>query len=298
MDKIFNASLIASTVRMMIPLVLVGLGGAISGKAGIINFALEGYMLVGAFAGAVGSYLFGDPMIGLLLAIIAGALSGLFMSVFVAVFKGAHVVISVGFNFVASGLTALLLSSMFGTSGVSPRVDKLTLYKFPIIGQQTVVFVIAIIAVPLVSILLWKSVFGLRLRAVGDNPAAADSVGISVTKYQIIALVIAGILAGIAGAELSIGQIAYFGKDMTGGKGFLGVACARIGGYNPIVVFIMAGVIGFLDAIQMRLSGLLKLPGQLLLTIPYLATILATLGFRKFRAPRALGVQYEREKNK
>lgn len=297
MHKIFHVSLLASTMRMMIPLILAGLGGAVSGKAGVINFALEGYMLVGAFAGAVGSYLTGNPMIGLLLAIVAGALAGLLMSIFVSVFKGAHVVISVGFNFVASGLTALILSTMFGTSGVSPRVNKLTLYKLPIVGEQTIIFIIAILSVPILCWTLWKTVFGLRLRAVGENRSAADSVGIDVVKYQIIALVISGILAGLAGAELSIGQIAFFGKDMTGGKGFLGVACARIGGYNPIVVFFMAGLIGFLDALQMRLSGLFKVPGQLLLTIPYLVTIFATLGFRRFKAPSALGVQYDREKN-
>jgi len=281
-------------LRLGIPLMLASLGVLVSAKSGIVNMGMEGNMLFCAFIGALFTYWTDQPLIGLVAAGVAGILYSLCMGVFIIKWRGNHVVVGLGFNFIMTGATTVLLKSVWNSSGNSAPLVRLPQMNLPWLGQQSMTLIIGIIAVFAVWFMLNKMNLGFRIRAVGEHPAAADSVGVNVIMYRFIALAIAGLLGGIAGAELSIGQMGYFTKQMTASKGFLAYSAVIFAGYNPLGVVLTTMLLGLLDAFQMRAQSMFNIPGQLLLMLPYLVTLLALFGVGDKKKPKAAGQIYVR----
>jgi simple sugar transport system permease protein len=307
MRDIFTFSLIASTIRLATPLVLAALGGLFSERSGVINIALEGKMLAGAFTAAAVTYAAdqrlhlgnASPWVGLL----GGLLAGLFIAVIYAVscikYKADQVVSGAAINILMLGIPGFLSGAFFLSSGSTPQLP-----KDHLLPQSPVIIAIAILAlVALTWYVLYKTPFGLRLRAVGETPEAADAAGVSVSKMRYSGVLIAGILAGIGGAYLSIGQSSLFTRNMTAGRGFIALAALIFGKWRPVQTLLACLLFGFTEAVSIQMQGAVKLPSgedipvQFIQMVPYVLTIVVLAGFiGSSRPPRALGVPYQKEK--
>jgi ABC-type uncharacterized transport system permease subunit len=268
------------------PLVLAALAGLFSERACVVNIGLEGFMLFGAFFSALFAAKTGSPLVGLVAMALACALIGLMFALFTVTLKTNQVVSGVALNMLASGLTLFLVQVFFDRrrSFVLPDEAKIDFRLF--IGLA---FVLPIIA----SIILERTRFGLRLKAVGENPKAADTAGVSVVWYRYAGVVISGVLAGLAGAFLPF-YSGSFVKNMTAGRGFIALATLIFGSWRPFGVLMAGLVFGFADGVQMVLSD--EIPAQFASMIPYLVTIVILAGFiGRARPPAALGVPYEKE---
>ncbi len=312
--SIFSVALFAATLRAATPLILAALGGIFSERAGIVNIALEGIMLVGAFFAMVVSFYTakaGMPpalsaWLGVLAAIIAGFLISMIHAVVSIRYRADQIVSGVAINILALGLTGFLLQLIFNTSGNSPSVPNLGSANIPILSSIPILgdiffnqppFVwIALIAVPVSAFVLFRTPLGLRLRSVGEHPHAADTVGIDVFKLRYLGVALSGVLAGVAGAYLSIGQLNIFTENMTAGRGFIALAAVIFGKWNPWGAFGACLLFGFADAIQISLQNAgVNIPSEFLLMLPYLLTLIALAGFiGKSNPPAAVGVPYEK----
>lgn len=290
------STLLSSSLRMMTPLLFAALGVLVTSKAGVVNMGMEGNMLFGAFISVYFTYITGNPLVGQIAALMFGMIYGLVMSFFIIICKANHTVCGLGLNFVAQGATTVLLGTVWNTSGISPSVTKFPSFTMGPLGLQSYNIIIVLLLCALVWFTLGRTNFGLRMRSVGENPAAADSVGISVGRYQLMAMIIAGALGGLAGSELAIGQTGSFAKLMTSSKGFLSYSAVIFGGYGVIGTILTTFVLGFLDAFQMRAQTVFNIPGQLLLMLPYLFTLIALIGVGNVKKPAAMGKIYERGK--
>ena len=307
MRDIFTFSLIASTIRLATPLVLAALGGLFSERSGVINIALEGKMLAGAFTAAAVTYAAdqrlhlgnASPWVGLL----GGLLAGLFIAVIYAVscikYKADQVVSGAAINILMLGIPGFLSGAFFLSSGSTPQLP-----KDHLLPQSPLIIAIAILAlVALTWYVLYKTPFGLRLRAVGETPEAADAAGVSVSKMRYSGVLIAGILAGIGGAYLSIGQSSLFTRNMTAGRGFIALAALIFGKWRPVQTLLACLLFGFTEAVSIQMQGAVKLPSgedipvQFIQMVPYVLTIVVLAGFiGSSLPPRALGVPYQKEK--
>ena len=294
MLDIFNASLIYSSIRLTTPLLLAALGGLYSERAGVINIALEGLMLAGAFTAAAITHYAGDPWVGLL----AGGGAGVAVAAIYAVvcirFRADQVVSGTAINILMVGVPAMMSGAFFLSSGSTPQIPKENLIpNTPI--------VIAFLLVPLTWYVLYRTPFGLRLRAVGENPGAADAAGVSVTRMRYAAVLLSGALAGAAGAYLSIGQSSLFTRNMSAGRGFIALAALIFGKWRPFQTMLACLLFGFTEAVAIQLQGVHfggeEIPTQFVQIIPYVLTIVVLAGFiGTSRAPRALGIPYQKEK--
>lgn len=294
MDKFISVEILKATLRMSTPLILAALGGCFSERAGVVNIALEGIMAFGALAGVLGSYVTGSAWIGLLVAIVIGGLLAYIHAMFSVDIKANQVISGTALNLLASGATIYLLKVIFKVSGSSKDVAKLPDWWI----YPPTVF-IALIMVVVSWIVLYKTSFGLRLRTVGEHPAAADTVGINVHNMRYIAVVISGMLGGIAGAHLSIGASNAFVKNMIAGKGFIALAAMIAGRWHPIGAFIAAVLFGYFDKLSMTLKGEtifgISVPSQFMHSLPYLITIVVlALAGASSVAPKASGIPYEK----
>ncbi|MBD0326468.1 MAG: ABC transporter permease, partial [Pyrinomonadaceae bacterium] len=249
MSEIINISLIFSTIRLATPLLLAALGGLFSERAGIINIALEGLMLAGAFTAAAVTYYTGSPWVGLLGGIGAGMLVAGIHAVACIRFKADQVVSGTAINILMLGIPAFVSGALFASTGSTPTVPKEQLIPWTPIVLGFLVFV------PLTWYVLYRTPFGLRLRAVGENPEAADAAGISVKRIRYTAVLISGALAGIGGAYLSIGQSSLFTRNMTSGRGFIALAALIFGKWRPIQTMLACLLFGFTEAIAIQLQG-------------------------------------------
>lgn len=305
-------SMSAATLRTATPLVLAALAGMFSERSGIVDIGLEGKMLAAAFAaaatGAVFPHLWAAVAMAMLVAVALAMLHG----VASISFRGNQMVSGMAINIIAAGSTALLAAAWFQQGGRTPslvdaaRFTPITLpgadhfgriYADVISGHTLPVYLTALI-VPLVAWLVQHSRFGLRLRAVGDNPHAVDTAGIAVARLRYLALAWGGVLCGLAGAYLALAQNAGFLQDMTAGKGFLALAALIFGKWRPWPTLIACLLFAFTDALQVRLQGV-PLPGigvipvQLVQAVPYILTVLLLAGFvGKAVAPRAIGIPF------
>ena len=302
------AALLSTTLRMATPLILAALGGMFSERSGVINIALEGIMLIGAFTAMVGSYFFGNPWIGVLGAAIVGVLISLAHALVSISFRANQVVSGTAINIFAAGITGFLLRLVFGDAGQSPSVQDVGTWTIPIvkdipfvgrvIGEQIPFVYIALILVVVSYWVLFKTPFGLRIRSVGEHPAAADSVGINVKRMRYIAVMMSGFLGGLAGASLSVGLLDLFVKNMSSGRGFISLAAMIFGNWTPQGALLAALLFGFADALQMlaQTLGLTFVPRQFLLMAPYILTILALAGvIGRSTPPAADGEPYIKE---
>lgn len=293
MNDIFDMELIRSALRLATPLVLAAMGGLLSERSGVVNIALEGMMLAGAFFGMLGSYLTGNPWIGAVFGMSAGGLMGIIHALLTQRMKMNHIVSGVALNIFALGLTTYLLRHIFQHAGGSPPVNGLPMVnigpaeRIPVIGsllaQQNPLFYLAVILTVALSYLLFRTPLGLRIRAVGENPEAASTVGIRVSAMRYLAVTGSGLLGGLAGVYLSLGQLNMFAEGMSGGRGFIALAAVIFGKWTPYGAAGAAVFFGFFDALQMRLQGHTiggsPIPSEFMLMLPYLLTLIALAGF-------------------
>jgi len=271
------------------PIVYGSLGGLFSERAGIVNIGLEGMMLTGAFAGVAVSQFSGFAWLGVLAAVAAGGLLGLLHGVITVKFAGNQVVSGTGINIFALGFTAYMSQVLWGSRGASegyvpglPPISIPLLQDVPILGDiisghTPLVYLMVVITV-LSYVILFKTPLGLRIRAVGERPEAADTAGINVFKTKYLCLIISGMLAGVGGAFLSLGHLNLFALGMTGGRGFIALAAMILGKWMPFGALGASVLFGFADALQMRLQSLGILPPQIILAIPYILTIAVLAG--------------------
>ncbi|MDT5121202.1 MAG: ral nucleoside transport system permease protein [Acidobacteriota bacterium] len=358
MRNIFTIALIYSTVRLATPLLLAALGGLYSERSGVINIALEGLMLAGAFTAATVTHLAGvkgypfPQWIGLLAAIAAGVIVAGIHAVACIKFKADQVVTGTAINILFLGVPALMSGALFDSTGATPQIPINNLLpNAPI--------VIAFALVPITWYVLYRTPFGLRLRAVGENPEAADTAGVSVARIRYTGVLLSGALAAIGGAYLSIGESSLFTRNMTAGRGFIALAALIFGKWRPVQTMLACLLFGFAEAVAIQMQGVAvpslfllgllcmalfliiwflirllplrktplllqiavavlltggigliiylikfrhitennQIPVQFIQIIPYVLTIVVLAGFiGHSRAPRALGIPYQKEK--
>ena len=303
--KLFSLAVFASTLRIATPLILASLGGCMSERSGVINIGLEGMMLMGAFTAVVGSFFFG-PWTGLLLGILAGGVMG-FLHAFMSITIGANQVISAtAINIMAVGLPNILIPVIWpGHFGISPTVDVISDITIPvisgipvlgkIIGHQNPIVYIALILVPVIYFLLFRTRLGLRIRSVGEHPRAADTLGINVYRMRYIAVTMSGLLAGLGGAFLSICYQSQFSSAMTAGRGFIGLAAMIFGRWSPKGALLACLLFGFADAFQAGAQAAgVPIPPDLMLSFPYVLTLIALIGLfgKTAVSPAANGKPY------
>jgi len=300
-------SLLTSGVSLATPLLLAALGEIVMEKAGIINIALEALMLVAAFFAMYISFSTGSPMLGLAVAVLATLLLA---AVFALLCVGAQtdqIITGAGLNIFALGLTGILLRSLFGVTGAAitaptfailpvPLLSKLPLVGSALFAQNALIY-LTFLLIPFTYLLLRRTRFGLNLRAVGENPAAADAAGLPVKKLRFIAVLLGGIYCGLAGAYLSIAQANTFIEGMTAGRGFIALAIVIFAGRHPFGAALVALLFGVASALQFQLQALgLEIPYQFFLMLPYILTILVAAIFRtRAQAPAAMAKAYFRE---
>ncbi len=300
MSEILTLSLIFSTIRFATPLILAALGGMFSERSGVINIALEGLMLAGAFTAAVITFESGNPFLGLLCGIIAGAVLAFVYAIACIKFEADQVVAGFGINILMLGLPALLSSAIYDSAGSTQQINKADL--LPEFFGINIVSFLAFLLVPICWYALYKTPFGLRLRATGENPAAADAAGINVNRLRYAAVVLSGVLAAAGGAYLSIGQSSLFTRGMTAGRGFIALAALIFAKWKPVPVLFACLFFGFMEALTIPLANIKlasgeNIPVQFIQIIPYVLTIIVLAGFiGRSRAPKALGIPYRKEK--
>jgi general nucleoside transport system permease protein len=281
--------LLFSAIRLSTPLLLAALGGLYSERSGVINIALEGLMLAGAFTAATITYSTGSPWLGLAAAIVAGMLVALIHGVACIRFKADQVVSGTAINILFLGVPALLSGALFQSTGATPQLPQHQLMPLAPI-------VLAFVLVPVTWYVLYRTPFGLRLRAVGENPEAADTAGIDVARVRYAGVLLSGALAAIGGAYLSIGQSSLFARNMSAGRGFIALAALIFGKWRPVQTMLACLLFGFAEALSIQMQGVSQIPVQFIQIIPYVLTIVVLAGFiGQSRAPRALGVPYQKK---
>lgn len=290
------ASTIGITFRSAVPLLFGSLGGCFNQTSGCNNIAYECVMLFGALFGVIGSYYTGSPVMGALCAMAIGIIVSLIFGLFTIVFRSNSIVVGVALNSGAWAMTTLLMVVLFGSRGsvTDPAIVSFRSYELAflndlpylktVFGNNVMPVFLSYGLIAVAYILMYHTPFGLRIRGVGQNEAAAETAGINIIKYRMISLVMMGASVGLGGCCLSIGGLSMFSENMTAGRGFLCVASMIIGGGNPIKIALIALLFAYSDAMSQILTTL-NLNGLLVSTIPYIAVIvvLAIAGLKSFR---------------
>ena len=287
MDDFFSVALLTATLRASSPLIFAAMGGLLSERSGVTNLALEGLMLIGAFAAAFGSDLAGNAVAGLLIGVAAATAAALLFAVWAITLRADQIVAGTAIVLLGSGLTAFLVQRIWGQAGGSPTVARL-----PGIGNGLNVLVpVALLLVPVVHVGLFHTKAGLRVMAAGEHPQAAESVGINVARYRYACVLLSGVLSGLGGAYLSIGDLSAFSTDMTAGRGFIALAAVIFGNWTPFGALGAALLFGFAQALRFQVQALdLPISQDLIIALPYLLTLVAITGFvRHSRPPAGLG---------
>jgi general nucleoside transport system permease protein len=296
----FNATFFDQAVLGITPILLAALAGSLSERVGLFNIALEGQMLVGAFAAVAGSHFAGSLQAGVLAAIVAGAGFSALLAVGSALLRGNDIVIGISLNLLAAGLTSFLLRTLFGVSGTFsdsamvglPRLHIPGVASLPLVGsalgQQNALVYLSWGLVLVTSIFLNRTPWGLRLRGIGEQSAAAVALGANATGYRIVVTLIGGALCGLAGLQLSLGSLTLFSENMTAGRGWIAVAAVMLGRARPLSVAAACVLFGLSEALGLRLQGE-GLPNQITDSAPYIVTLAALViaGLRQRRSSHA-----------
>lgn len=295
LEIIFSPSFVFSILRVSTPLIFAAMAALVVRRSGIICIAFEAMMLFAALGGVIGSAISQSLLIGLITGVSAGMLIAVLFAYFVLVLDANVVLTGLALNIFAGGSTIFLMYILTGSKGQTvalrslsfPAVSVPILRNIPILNEMfnghNLMTYLALISVILVNVLIFKSRLGLRIRSVGENPQAAESVGISVVKTQLIALAIGGVLASLGGIFMSMGYLPLFIRDMVSGRGFIGIAANNLGGGIPLFTLISALLFGSANAIGnvMQISGI---PSEFMQMLPYLVTIFALIfvgGFKR-----------------
>jgi len=288
MSALFDAELLSSVLRATTPVLLAALGGLLCSRAGVFNIALEGFMLLGAFAGVAGAFYTGDPLLGVIIAATAATALAALLGLGTITLKGDAIVLGVALNLLAAGATGFLLRQLLGATGTftDPSLRGLGTIEIPglsavpflgdVLSGHSVLVYLSWVAVAVVTVLLFKSPWGLRLRGVGEQPQAAQSLGVSVTKYQYTAVLVSGVLCGLAGAQLALGNVTLFSEGMTAGRGWIAVVAVMLARDHPIGALGASLLFGLAEGLGFRLQGE-GLPQQFTDAAPYVVTLLALL---------------------
>ena len=283
---------LAQTLRIAIPYLLAAAGGVMSERAGLIALTLEGYMLGGAFCAVAATYASGSPLVGVLAALAGGGVLALLYAVSAIRFRADQVVVGIAINLLAIGLTRFLLRLFFDSSSNSPRVAGFTVQGsgtgFGALAQNPIVW-LGFLVIPAAAWLLYRTPFGLRVRAVGEHPAAAVSVGIQVGRIRYLAAALSGGLAALGGAYLALDQH-QFSAEMTAGRGFIALAATTFGRWDPLRAALACLLFAAAETLQIQLQGAQIIPSQFVEMIPYALTIIALAGVvGRAVPPAALG---------
>ncbi|WP_211230451.1 ABC transporter permease [Inquilinus limosus] len=315
-------ALLDATIRTSTPLILAALAGLFAERAGLVDIGLEGKMLAAAFASAAMAAYAGSAWAGLGMGVVVSVALALLHGYASITHRGNQVVSGLAINIMASGLTVTLGIAWYQRGGQTPplegdaRFQQIalpladTLRDAPVIGPiwselisgHSILVYVAFLAVPLVAWIVYRTRFGLRLRAVGENPAAVDTAGISVAGLRYRAIALTGVLCGFAGTYLSVAQNASFGQDMTAGKGYLALAALIFAKWKPWPVMFTCLLFGLLEAIEARLQGTVipgigEIPVQFIQALPYILTVVLLAGFiGRATAPKASGIPYVKER--
>jgi len=287
--SVFTVELLNSGIRLATPIILAALGGALCNKAGVLNLALEGKMLLGAFIGIIAAYYFHNTQMGVLVAMLAGGILGLFFAFLYHRYEVDLVILAIALNLIILELTVFAMRVMFGNVGSwsDPSIQRLPDINIPILqdipffgkllsGYNAIVYFSWIAAI-LLYIVLYKTKFGRHIRAVGENRQAAETVGINAVLIQTLALAISGALAALGGAFLSVGHLKLFTRNMSNGRGWTAIAAALFGVNHPIGTFLASLFFGFADAFTVRVQNVTDLPPNLIELLPNFATLLVLI---------------------
>jgi ABC-type uncharacterized transport system permease subunit len=311
MGAVFDAAtisgLIASMLELSVPMAFAALGEVVSERGGVINLGTEGVMLVGAISAFSASFFMHSNLLGVLLGAFAGALLGLLMAFISISLKQDQILSGLGIYFLGLGLSGFLYEALFSEIGSTIRIEGLAklpiplLSKIPVLGgslfSQDIVEYLSFVTLIVVMLVISRTTFGLNLRAVGENPSAADTLGVSVTKVKYIAVIAGATLAGIGGAYLAISSHAFQAENITAGRGFIAVAMVYFGKWKPARAFFGTFLFGaaYLLGAFFQVVGSV-IPYYFLLMVPYIMTlIILILIARGARQPSALGIPYTRE---
>lgn len=299
--------LLAGGLSLSVPLIFGAMAGVIGERSGVVNIAIEGQMLGGAFTSALVASVTGSPWLGLIAAMVAGVLVAAILAVFAIRYWVDQVIVGVVLNVLVIGLTNFLFSEVLSSNAAllnqPPRFDRLPiplLSEIPLIGpmffRQTVIVYVMYVTVAIVAFALYKTRWGLRTRAVGEHPQAADTVGIRVNRTRFINVLIAGAIAGLGGAFFTLGAVGAFNKEMTAGAGYIALAAVIFGQWDPIKATLAALLFGFASNIQNTLGVMgSPVPSEFMLMLPYVVTIFAVAGLvGRSRPPAADGIPYKK----
>jgi ABC-type uncharacterized transport system permease subunit len=322
MDEIAVGTLIASTLRVSTPLILCALAGTLCERAGVIDLGLEGKMLMCAFAAGASAAVFGSMALALLIAIAVGVALSMLHGYACVSHRGDQVVMGMAITMTAAGLTVVLGIAWFKQGGQTPALPDVVRFApwfndaaaalrewpflgptiaFGLLGHNALVYG-ALLLVPMVWWLLFRTRFGLRLRAAGENPAMVDAAGVSILALRYQALALNGMLCALAGSYLVLAQNPSFIPHMTAGRGYMALAAMIFGKWHPVGALWACLLFGFLDAVAIRMQGqplplIGPVPVQAIQALPYVMTVVLLAGFiGRSRAPRALGVPYVKER--
>lgn len=300
----FITSLVAAAIRIATPLVLVSMGELVTERSGILNMSLEGIMSVGAFSAYVVTLLSGNVLFGFIAALAFGALVGLLVAFTTVTLRANQVVIGLALVFLLTGLVGFLFRAIFGIILIPETIEQLPILRIPFLADipyigtmffEHNIFVYAAFAlVPILSFILFKTEFGLKIRAVGEKPEAVDTLGINVETLRYICIIFGGIMAACGGALLSL-ELGFFREYMVSGRGWIAIAIVIFGNWTPKKALGGALLFGLVDAFQYRIQTIVRIPYMILLTLPYLVVIGALMIVsRRTGAPAALGTAYVR----
>jgi len=289
LTSIINLSLFQASLRMATPIAFAALGGMFTERAGVVNIGLEGIMLNSAFFAVFATYLTGSSILGVLAGMASGCLLGIIMAILTVKYQGNQIVVGTGINVFGLGFSAYMCQKIWGSRGASDTIlglrtlDLPFLNRIPWVGpvmnnQNELVYLIILISI-LSHFFLFSTRWGLRLRAVGENPQAADTSGINVYQYKYFFVILGCVVSSLGGVFLSIGHLNFFAWGMTSGRGFIALAAMILGKWTPFGCLAASFLFGITDALQMRLQALGILPSQIILLLPYAITIFILAGF-------------------
>ena len=316
-DDLHLGSILVSTVRNAPVLIFAGMAGLFAERSGVIDIGLEGKILASAFVSAAVAYITQNPWNGIAAGMLASVLLATLQAYVAITQKGNQLVAGIAINIAMSGLTFVVAQYIFQQGGRTPDIGSARLFDVVLpgtaairdvpfigwvyahlIGGHSVLVYLAFALVPLVHWLLYHTRFGLRLRACGENPHAADAAGVNVARQRYITMIVAGVLCSFSGAYLSIVQSGFFLRDMSAGAGYLALTAMVFGNWRPLYTFLGCLMFGFFAAVQIQIEGVDlpvvgRLPGSLIQMVPYVVTVIVLAGLMaKSVAPKALGTPF------
>ncbi|MGM0421396.1 MAG: ABC transporter permease [Bacillota bacterium] len=301
--------ILSRALHMSTPLILGSIAEVYSEKTGVMNIAIEGVFLVGAWGGFIGAYTYESILVGFIFAFLCGIIIGLIYGLITIKFKQHQIVTGVALNFLLAGLTVYLFRVVFGIRTSPARISTLSriiipgLSRIPIIGPilftQNIMTYLVLLFVPLAYWVLFKTRVGLIIRSTGSNPEAVEAAGISVEKVRYSTIIVTSGITAVAGSFYVLGFLGMFTQDIIGGRGWIAFAICFLGNWHPIGALFGALAFGLADGLSVyfQTAGIQVIPNEFLIAIPYIFTIVATIARRRFNVPAYLGVPYVKEQN-